>query len=102
MTSLASVKGPSVTEGLPPENETRAPLAVDCRPSSESSTPALASSSLYRDILASASASGVQFSSEMLGIMIIMKRIVRAPLGGLFNATTIERSHSRHVSELIL
>ena len=34
------MKGPSVTVGLPPANETRAPIDGECRPSRVSSTPA--------------------------------------------------------------
>src|SRR5580658_10489810 len=46
ISSLVSVKGPSVTVLLPPPNLTRTPLELACRPSPESITPAFSSSSL--------------------------------------------------------
>ena len=59
--SLASVKGPSVTVGLPPEKVTRAPLALGCRPSRPSRTPALVSSWMKAPIFAMCSAVGGRF-----------------------------------------
>jgi len=56
---LASVKGPSVTTGLPPANETRAPIDGGCNPSSVIRTPASFSASLYFIIAATASAGGM-------------------------------------------
>jgi hypothetical protein len=44
--SLVSEKGPSMTVRLSPEKRTRAPLALGCRPSPASITPAFTSSSL--------------------------------------------------------
>ena len=59
MSSLASVNGPSVTVRLPPSKRTLAPLALGCRPSPASMTPALTSSSLNRVIAASSSVLGI-------------------------------------------
>src|ERR1700739_1025917 len=76
------MKGPSVTLGLPPANETRAPMEGGCSPSSPSSTPAFCSSWLYFIMAATAFASGIVPGwafSYPLGIISIMNRIVIAP-----------------------
>ncbi len=44
--SLVSANGPSMTDVLPPENRTRTPFELGCKPSPASITPALTSSSL--------------------------------------------------------
>ena len=55
ISSFASVKGPSVTVRLPPENLTRAPFELGWSPSPASITPAFTSSSLYFPISARSS-----------------------------------------------
>src|SRR5712692_9048907 len=78
ITSFASVKGPSVTFGLPPVNVTRAPIEGGWRPSSASSTPAFCRASLYFIMAATALASGIAPGwafSYPLGIISIMNRI---------------------------
>src|SRR2546425_8501223 len=75
--SLDSVKGPSVTLGLPPANFTRAPFAGGCSPSSATTTPALVRDSLYFVILATSSAVGTKSApafSYPFGITSIMNR----------------------------
>src|SRR5690349_11180180 len=89
MTSFASAKGPSVTLGFPPANDTRAPIEGGWRPSSASSTPAFCSSSLYFIIAATALASGMVPGAAVsypLGIISIMNRIVTPPSGFAFGA----------------
>src|SRR4030095_14562013 len=66
ISSLVSLKGPSVTVRLLPENLTRAPLELGCRPSPASMTPALASSSLYLPISSRSFVSGITPASESL------------------------------------
>src|SRR6202140_3380941 len=78
ITSFASVKGPSVTLGLPPAKVTRAPIEGGWRPSSASSTPAFCRASLYLIMAATALASGMAPGwafSYPLGIISIMNRI---------------------------
>ena len=53
------MNGPSTTVRLPPENLTRRPLALGCRPSPPSITPALTSSSLYLPIAVSSASLGI-------------------------------------------
>src|ERR1700694_3572499 len=77
-TSFDSVNGPSVTTGLPPSNETRAPIEGGCNPSSVISTPAAFNASLYFIIAATASAGGIvpgAAASSTLGTTCIMNRI---------------------------
>src|ERR1700722_17233970 len=77
-TSLASVKGPSVTTGLPPANDTRAPIDGGCSPSSVISPPASFSASLYFIIAGAASAGRMLPGGAVsypAGIISIMNRI---------------------------
>src|SRR5713226_5702436 len=93
MTSFASVKGPSVTLGFPPENETRAPIEGGWRPSSASSTPAFCRDSLYFIIAATALASGMAPGlafSYPFGIISIINRIVVSPCGFWFGARLLD------------
>src|SRR5262249_13315158 len=53
ISSLVSVKGPSVTRRCLPANVTRAPFELGCRPSPASMTPAFTNSSLNLPISAS-------------------------------------------------
>src|SRR5437773_10665321 len=81
------MNGPSVILALPPENEIRAPAEGGWRPSSESSTPAFFSVSLYFIIASTALGSGVipgAAFSYPLGIISIMNLIVVSPLGSKF------------------
>src|SRR5262249_46193088 len=85
-TSLASAKGPSVTLGLPPANDTRAPIDGGGRPAARSRMPAFCSDSLYFIIASTALASGMVpgFAvSYPFGIISIMNRIVLLLLGDL-------------------
>src|SRR4029077_19951541 len=73
ISSLVSVKGPSSTVLLPPPNWTRTPLALDCRPSAASSTPALTSSSLNLPIsLSSCSLGRIPASESRVAFTITM------------------------------
>src|ERR1700686_4916616 len=65
-TSLASVKGPSVTVTFPFELRTRAPKAVGRQPSVASSQPAFMPSSTSLPILAISSCEGGTFLSTVL------------------------------------
>ena len=56
--SFDSVNGPSITVRVEPENLTRAPLELGCKPSPASITPAFTSSALNFPIAASSSALG--------------------------------------------
>ena len=74
--SLVSVNGPSTTVRLSPENLTRAPLLLGCRPSPASITPAFTSSSLYFCICSSSSWLGISPASDWsVALTMIMKRI---------------------------
>src|ERR1700731_2287038 len=76
------MKGPLVTLGFPPENETRAPIEGGWRPSSASSTPAFCRDSLYFIIAATALASGMAPGAAFsypLGIIRIRNRIGISP-----------------------
>src|ERR1700689_2340129 len=77
MSSLASVKGPSMTVLFLPENLTRAPLELGWRPSRASRTPALLSSSLYLPISSRSSGSGRApcFSASGVDLTMTMNRI---------------------------
>src|SRR5947208_232281 len=66
ISSFVSGKGPSVTMRFSPENLTRAPFELGWSPSPASSTPALASSSLYFPMAASNFSSGRIPASESL------------------------------------
>src|SRR5215831_16027916 len=68
-TSLASVKGPSVTLTLSPERLTRAPSAVGKHPSVASSQPALNPSSTNFPIVAISSGVGGVLRSTCLWIL---------------------------------
>src|SRR5215471_571005 len=80
ISSLVSVKGPSVTVRFSPEKVTRAPFELAWSPSAASSTPAFASSSLYFPIAARSFSSGRTPASEsLLALTITMNRIVLSP-----------------------
>src|SRR5208282_1016307 len=64
ISSLVSVKGPSMTVRFSPENRTRLPFEVGCSPSAASSTPALTSSSLNFPISASSFCFGITPASD--------------------------------------
>src|SRR3954463_13143754 len=83
MSSLASVKGPSMTVRDLPENLTRAPLELGWRPSRASRTPAFMSSSLYLPISAMSCGSGraPAFSVSGVALAMTMNRIAKSPLG---------------------
>src|ERR1700704_240903 len=70
MTSLASVKGPSVTVTFPPESRTRAPSAVGPSPPFPIIVPFLASSSLRMVIASISSLGGRPCFSSCLTIII--------------------------------
>src|SRR5215472_3779831 len=77
MSSLVSVKGPSMTVVFPPdENLTRAPRELARRPSPASRTPAFISSLLYAPMAASSSGLGITPASDWsFALSSIMKRI---------------------------
>src|ERR1700674_4360762 len=78
--SLVSVKGPSTTVRLLPENLTRAPFELGWRPSAARSTPAFASSSLYLAIAAKMlSSGGSPASLSLFALTRIMNRIALTP-----------------------
>src|SRR5712692_442016 len=80
ISSLVSVKGPSITVGFSPENRTRLPLELACSPSAASITPAFTSSSLYLPILARSSMLGrIPASESLLALTITITRIAKAP-----------------------
>src|SRR5262245_53370497 len=66
ISSLVSVKGPSVTRRCSPANLTRAPFELGCRPSPASMTPAFTNSSLYLPMSASSCWLGNSPASEPL------------------------------------
>src|ERR1700730_6008614 len=78
MTSLASVKGPSVTVTFPPKSRTRAPCAVGASPPLPSIVPALSASSLSFAMASMSDLGGGPWFSGCLTI--IMNRIFRTPL----------------------
>jgi hypothetical protein len=83
MSSLASVNGPSITLGFPPEKRTRAPFEVGLSPAMSRSTPAFINSSLYLPIAESSSSLGMTPASvSLLALTIIMNRIGASPLFG--------------------
>src|SRR5712664_1007335 len=78
-TSLASVKGPSVTVSFPPEMRTLVPLADGRRPPLPSIVPALTASSLSFPMASINSLGGKpHFSADLT---IVMNRMVVAPCG---------------------
>src|SRR6266404_6903365 len=75
--SFVSANGPSITVRFVPENLTRAPLELACRPSPARRTPAFTISSLNLPIAASSSLLGRTPASEPLfALTIAMNRIV--------------------------
>jgi hypothetical protein len=73
ISSLASVKGPSVTVNCPFWNFTRAPLPLSMRPSPETSTPALISCSLNLPMASMTSLLGITPASlSWLALTMIM------------------------------
>src|SRR5882762_7412083 len=80
ISSLVSVKGPSITVRFPPEKRTRLPFELAWSPSAASSTPAFTSSSLYFPISARSFCFGKTPASEsLLALTITMNRIVMSP-----------------------
>jgi hypothetical protein len=81
ISSLVSLNGPSITVRLPPENWTRTPPELGCRPSPASITPALMSSSLNLPISSSISrvfSVGMKpFSESFVALTSTMNLIVR-------------------------
>src|SRR5947207_10741014 len=74
-----------MTVFFPPENLIRAPFELGWSPARSSSTPALASSSLYLVIAEMSSSVGITPASESLfAFTIIMNRIVVFPFRLLF------------------
>src|ERR1017187_7905759 len=96
MSSLVSVKGPSMTLRLPPENLMRAPLELGWSPAPSTRTPAFTSSSLYLPIAEISSSLGITPASEsLLAFTIIMNFIVNFSSrqyveGGLVKSTVSE------------
>jgi hypothetical protein len=64
ISSFVSENGPSITVRLAPENRTRLPRVVGCRPSPASITPALTSCSLKLPMAASNSSLGITPASD--------------------------------------
>src|SRR5205823_9282663 len=82
ISSLVSVKGPSITVRFAPENLTRAPFELGCSPSMPSSTPAFTNSSLYLPMSVSSFSLGMTPASVFLSALtIIMNRMVTSPSG---------------------
>src|SRR5256714_7244440 len=104
MSSLVSVKGPSITVFWSAENRTRFPLELGCSPSPASITPALASSSLYLPMsarvcslgIAPASLSSLAFTSTITRIVIppLVCEVGAGPPGG---SDPVEPSLYRYV-----
>src|SRR5690349_9031518 len=95
--SFDSVKGPSVTVGVPPENFTRLPLDVGCRPSPASMTPAFTSSSLNLPMSVRSFVSGsTPASDSLLAGTSTITRIVYVLL--LTRRTRHGQIDTRHVS----
>src|ERR1700686_4438628 len=95
MSSLVSAKGPSMTEVLPPENRTRAPLALDWSPERSTRTPAFISSSLYLAIAARSSSLGILPASlSLLAWTIIMNLTVLSPSYLLVRSRTMAGTDS--------
>src|ERR1700730_8274104 len=108
MSSLVSVKGPSMTVRLPPENLMRKPLELGWSPARSRSTPAFISSSLYLPIAERSSSLGMMPASEsLLAFPIILNLMVNLslnyyvnendgltslPVGGLLGIMVISRS----------
>src|SRR5215472_17510411 len=96
------MNGPSSTVRFPPRaNLMRAPFELGCSPARSSSTPAFASSSLYRVISASSFSSGMTPASVFLSAFTnIMKRIRMPPLsvvGGLVGQGPEIAAHVRRI-----
>src|SRR5260370_14718595 len=82
ISSLVSVKGPSITVRFPPENLTRAPFALGCSPSAASITPAFIISSLNFTIASMSSLVGGTLASlSLVALTSSMNRIVVSPSG---------------------
>src|SRR5258708_6190784 len=93
MSSLVSVKGPSITVRCCPENLTRLPLELGCNPSPASITPAFTSSSLNLPMAAKVSLAflvGRTPASESLSALTItITRIVKSPCGSVSNSELV-------------
>src|SRR5947208_11376591 len=97
ISSLVSVKGPSITRLLPPPNLTRPPLALECSPSPASITPAFTSSSLNLPISLRISRLGSTPASESLfALTITMTRMTGSFFGYAYGSTTSEPRGNRH------
>src|SRR5207253_6678158 len=97
ISSLVSVKGPSITRLLPPPNLTRTPLALECSPSPASITPAFTSSSLNLPISLRISRLGSTPASESLfALTITMTRMTGSFFGYAYGSTTSEPRGNRH------
>src|SRR5687767_8365051 len=82
--SLVSENGPSTTVRVAPENLTRAPLELGCRPSPARSTPAFTSSSLNFPISVSRRSLGITPASlASLALTIIMNSLDVSPGSGV-------------------
>src|SRR5207245_3789198 len=74
-------RSPSITVAFPPENRTRAPFELACRPSAASITPALTNSSLYFPISSSSAwVCMMPASDSLFAFITIMTRIPSSSL----------------------
>jgi hypothetical protein len=97
--SLVSVKGPSITVRLLPENRTRAPLELGWSPSPASITPAFASSSLNFPISARSCWLGISPASESFVVLIrIMNRMAVFPFYLFVERDAVESTVSGNIS----
>src|SRR5579859_5639312 len=88
-----------MTVRLLPENLTRAPFELGCRPSAASSTPALTSSSLYLVISVSSFSSGrTPASDSLLALTRTMNRMIASPS----TTTSNEDERNRQLSASFL
>src|SRR5258706_583746 len=85
ISSLVSVKGPSIIVRCCPENLTRLPLELGCNPSPASITPAFTSSSLNLPMAAKVSlvflVGKTPASESLSALTITITRIVKSPCG---------------------
>src|SRR5712672_3346893 len=85
ISSLVSVKGPSIIVRCCPENLTRLPLELGCNPSPASITPAFTSSSLNFPMAAKVSlvflVGRTPASESLSALTITITRIVKSPCG---------------------
>src|ERR1700730_17082888 len=89
MSSLVSAKGPSVTVRCCPENLTRLPFELACKPFASSRTPALTNSSLNFPMEVRISVLGMTPASEsLLALTNTITRIVILLLTWIWNQGT--------------